>query len=357
MSQITNDNFISPFGIENSMGVHCYMNSVLQLFFAIKEFREFIIEYYQDFLIRIAQIYNTSSDQVKNNYIFEALYEILNQQFYNPGVPVNTDLLRNILESRIIASSTYFNINVQNDATEFLNLFIKELHHEFYCIKSMINFSSVSYDDVSKQESFISEIFKFNCKYLYHDMKTSMEYELKEDDYEIQPFQFSDYVIPIRIVNNYKDTGSSNPDLQQLINISLGSQIINTNYGDYYIKRKFEQLPKYILLFISRYDDQHNKLLRRINIPLTVNIHNYVYNVISIICHNGPSINSGHYINYSKRGKSWFLFNDRSYTQMNWEDIFDLVCESSINRREDDNTSNIILCELTEQFEEVTYYE
>lgn len=356
MSQITNDNFISPFGIENNMGVHCYMNSVLQLFFTIKEFREFIIVNYQDFLNRITQIHNKPSDQVKDNYIFEALHEILNQQFYNSGAPVNTNLLRNILESRFNASNANFPIDVQNDATEFLNLFFKELHREFYCINNMFDFSNVNYDSISNQESFISEIFKLNCKYFYHHMKTNVQYELNEDDYMVQPFHFSDYGIPIKIVNNYKDTGSSNPELQQLINLSLGSQIIDTNDGGYIVKRKFEQLPKYILLFISRYDDYYKKFLRRINIPLTVNIHNYVYNVISIVCHNGPSLNSGHYINYSKRGKSWFLFNDFRYTKMNWEDIFNLVCESSINGREDQNTSSIILCELTEQFEELIYY-
>lgn len=44
------------------------------------------------------------------------------------------------------------------------------------------------------------------------------------------------------------------------------------------------------------------------------------YELIAVAEHLGGSINSGHYIAYGKRDKSWFQFNDSSISRINEDD-------------------------------------
>lgn len=347
---VINENLISVFGIQNG-GSHCYMNSVLQLLFSVKEFREFIIMRYQFFLDQITRIHGQPSDNFKNNYIFEALHNILEQQF-GGGTVVDPTLLRNILQTRFAAK---FNINVQNDAYEFLNLFIKELHREFYCIENAVDLTSVTDDSVSNQLSFISYTFKLNYSYFYND--TQHAYEIQADNNLTQQFNMDQYVIVAKIFNNYKQTYSLQPELQQLINISLGSQIMDSpTNGQYVVKKRIRELPKYIIIYIPRYDDYLNKILTRINIPTTINIYDRAYNITSIVCHDGKHLDSGHYENFSKRGNKWYSLNDSAVKDMCWEEIFDKVCIPNTQISDTDYSSCLLLCEMTEQFEDLTYH-
>jgi len=45
------------------------------------------------------------------------------------------------------------------------------------------------------------------------------------------------------------------------------------------------------------------------------------YELKGILCHNGNTPSSGHYLFFGKREGSWFEFNDRSVDMIEWSEV------------------------------------
>ena len=204
-----------------------------------------------------------------------------------------------------------FNIDIQNDASEFLTLFLNILHSEFYRIEKAITLD-MGVSDISNEQSFISYIFKINYdfKIKHHGTSDTLQKGHKDYNYVKGEIVSNDYVINIKL-NDSDVQRLRNPTLQKLLNFSFGKETIGKKGYEYgTVIKKFYDFPTYIMLRIDSFEEGGVKSLTVIDIPKTINISGRSYNIISVVCHNGKSASSGHYITFAERDGYWYLFND-----------------------------------------------
>lgn len=354
MSYNENDLY-SAFGIENSPAYYCYMNSTLQMLFTVVEFRKFILNI-KYFLEQVKKVYGSTEERILNKYCFYQLYKILKD---TKGVK-NTNGLKAIIKERIDSSLRNFKIDEQNDAEEFLNLFLKILHSEFYRIENAISLEvPITDSEISTQRSFISHFFKLKYKYYmkYVDYADNgLIFPVNSDNSIFKELTHEEYLIDIKFL----DLKDPKRTLQYLLNTSLASEYKYDGINDvnYLLIKRFCDFPMYLILRIARFDTNgygSEKICTKISIPKTINIFNHSYNIISIICHHGQGIDSGHYTAFAERKNHWYHFNDTRVENTCFENIIDIVSPKTEKKEEDkNNTTYLILCKMTEEFQELT---
>ena len=249
-----------------------------------------------------------------------------------------------------------FNIDVQNDALEFLTFFLNILHSEFYRIEKAISLG-MKVSDISKEKSFISHFFKINYEFQIYNHGTSYTIYKDNTDYDLvkKEMVFNDYVVSIKL-NDPQIQELQNPTLQKLLNFSFGKeQITRKGFVVYIAEKNFYDFPTYIILCIHRFGNDGSKNLKVIDIPKTVNISDRSYNIISVVCHNGINASSGHYVTFAERDDCWYLFDDEKDPRPTCsEEVLRLVSGRKNNflrsKKRYDFNPYLILCKITEDF-------
>ena len=81
----------------------------------------------------------------------------------------------------------------------------------------------------------------------------------------------------------------------------------------------FYELPPFLIIHLSR-TQINSKNKKKVNFQETLKIQEVNYDLISVVNHIGEGINSGHYLNYSKRkNDEWYLLNDKSITKVDFK--------------------------------------
>lgn len=138
-----------------------------------------------------------------------------------------------------------------------------------------------------------------------------------------------DLSLEIQDLNNNNLT-NLNECLKKFTNIELLDELYYCNYCEKRTKvtknLKLNKLPKILSIQLKRF--KHfgisSKLDHHIDIPLILNINDYLsnnetiinYELFSIICHIG-NVNTGHYLAYVKNNNGlWFKFDDANVTRV-----------------------------------------
>ena len=325
------------FGINNPNHM-CYMISILQMLFSVKEFTEYILDN-NFFFDNLKEIYGKKGklEIITKDYYFFYLNEILMSK--NRVKNINNFMYFFETKNKI---GNMFTITRQNDAGEFLEYFLNDLHNEFYRIENYIH-SKVRVKDIEKQESFISYYFQINNSITIKppSQDQSTEYVMIPKDIERDTqYKPNDYLLNIPI---YKINKKIN--LQDLINIELAPEIIHETASiekNSIMKRKITSLPKYLIIRILRFKFKGADVDETIiKIPKSINIYDRYYDIISIVCYGGSG-SGGHYTTYSERNDEWYYFNDSSVTKTCLTDVFKDVSSSG--------KPYIILCRLVDLF-------
>jgi ubiquitin C-terminal hydrolase len=145
------------------------------------------------------------------------------------------------------------------------------------------------------------------------------------------------YILPKEIKNNILPTKTKNniliievnkeenekENLKELIDKYESKQKTNRNQNK---KLELTDLPKYLMIQLKlQFYNEDTKKLEKINkniqLPANdiVSIENKNYKVKSIVQHKGTTLDSGHYINYSRRENYIIKYDDKSVTVLNEE--------------------------------------
>lgn len=281
------------FGLLN-IGNTCYANAALQMLFSIPEIKDYIFndEKWEEQLkdVCIKKQCKTEEDVLD---IIKRYYTIILYKFLNHYDEVkNPYIIFKLLEYR--NKKIRFSIGQQNDSQEFLSVILNNLNDEFFKLKNNIDLED---DEIClKCHSIISDLlnvkYYINLKYLNYEK----EEEIKERNMflilhlkpEFKTVQDSiNYISQPEIIKGYYEKLENKTDIQKTVEISTGH---------------------YLLCHLARFKgtEKNDQPLEILN---NIKVNDKNYEIISIVSHSG-GVASGHYVNYSKRGEEWFLFND-----------------------------------------------
>jgi ubiquitin C-terminal hydrolase len=83
---------------------------------------------------------------------------------------------------------------------------------------------------------------------------------------------------------------------------------------------KINKFPKYMTFHLKRFINMNGKYVKNnknIEMPIDININGNQYELRSYVLHSG-SLNGGHYVNYTKFNNKYYLLNDNSVSESNF---------------------------------------
>ena len=295
------DEEIKLFGLYNPRN-NCYLNSSLQSFFHLDRFNSFIKQY--EF---------NNNCKLTNEYL-----NLLNQ--IELGIK---ELDPRGIKKILSEEEEKYKYNNQEDANEFISLFLNEMMKEVkgIGIENMEKIDSPK-DEMTKLifEKFERRFFGKNQSFL-----TDLFY----GRYKIDIYCPNNHLIKVNFQRyNMIDIPSNNinSSIEDLLKKYQEKKIINSQIycnecgliDKYYSKTTIYSLPYYIILFL---DDPIKKLENK---NLEVNKffegekkNNDIYELISVIGYSG-NFKSGHYIAKCKVSKDkWYEFSDSYFHPIN----------------------------------------
>ncbi len=94
----------------------------------------------------------------------------------------------------------------------------------------------------------------------------------------------------------------------------------------------FNLVPRILVIHLKRFDNFQRKIKKFVKYENEINLNkflfenkteNYNYRLVSVLVHDGYSINSGHYYSYIKNSNDmWFCMNDSYVSRVNEKEIF-----------------------------------
>ncbi len=302
----------------NNLGNTCYMNSILQcLNNTLPLLKYFISNKYKNEIN-----YNTDADEhelvIEYNKLTRGLW-------YKNNVITPRDFLSKIHELAQKKDRYEFTGYGQNDSQEFLQFLLETLHnslsrevnmtisgtaenemdkHAINANKDWIKYFDKEYSEIVKifYGQFFSKVTRNN------NNETSITYE---------PFNTLCLEIDNQFNNIYDclDKFTKNEDVNETI-----SKKVN-----------FWKLPKNLIIFFKRYDNQGLKLENLIDFPLlNLNMSKYVvgydrekykYDLYGVSNHVGNTM-GGHYFAFVKNNdNNWYKFNDNIVTTLHIDKV------------------------------------
>jgi len=272
-------------------GNNCYIIATLQLVYQIKDIRELVHK----------------EAKVNEKYPVTGFLHLLHYLFKRKGYNSGTINYYKKLMG--------FN-NGQNDAVDFLNIFLEGL--EIQTDKQKVKRPQSWSCDVKKK------IYKYGTSTeLFQDIKNHKYLVSNVTPYNVVELQFNksdDCKIITDILKN---------QTARLIYENLKNNITpNLQIVDYNDAKAYEIIDyypsKYLFVRIQSFNPNNTKKFHKIilcegNKKESHSIHfgKNFYKLIGVICHIGSTINSGHYISYVNVKGQWYKCNDSNINKHN----------------------------------------
>ena len=336
--KLKNKNNISPKGL-NNIGATCYMNATLQCLFYTSELTNYFLNQFK---------YNPydKSKLISNEYykVVKNLWEKNNiNKSYSP------DSFKIILSQE----NTLFAGVTANDSKDLINFLLEKLHNELNLVDKNTtkknNYVLTQEDQLYEDRIF--NVFLNEFKEKYNSIISNLFYGVLETKSQCQgcgkiKFNFQVYSFvefPLEQVNiycfnmgkrnNYMNN-NTNPDIDLYecfeynckIDLMTGDNQMFCNFCNCLCNAMYGtslySLPNYLIINLNRGKGAVYKC--NVNFPEQLNLFNFVnlknsdtvFELYGVICHIGPSSNSGHFIAYCKNkiDRKWYKYNDAMVT-------------------------------------------
>ena len=283
-----------PIGL-NNLGNTCYLNCCLQIFMSSK----------------------IMASEIENLKLLDYSKTIFLQKLLFLKTSGNTTDLYKLL----ITKYPDYNNNEQQDTNECFLRILDILENELRVTNKLIPLSpkldpSIKPDKLLKQFSLFS--WKMHnltlsnmCKIFYGQIRELITCRTcKQEKNNFIPFNSLSLVN----CNNISEGLKNFQQTEYIKDFECNTCMRKTEIRKCQIIWK---LPKVLILQFPT--KGLNNIKDKLNIEDYMKVKNY--NLISIGCHNGMSINSGHYYTFVKKGNKWYLANDSEIQSISMNNI------------------------------------
>ena len=352
IKEINEEEENKPKGLLN-LGLSCYMNSLLQCLFYIKEFRDYFIEYQNEFgdeqqtCKAFAEVMNGLKNDEKDYFApngFKKLMGNKNSLLLGRKDGDAKDLFFNLIDAFL---SELINENESNNKS---------------CVSEFnYNDKKKMFDETLKEIDQINIINKLFIGYYY------TQYYCKEKKINTFSFQTESFILfDLEKIQNHFNNKKLSIDLcfkYYFKKTSLSSFYCNkcekTHKGQSY--ENIYRPPKILVLILDR---GHGKTFKKeVEIKNILDLRNYIeeenyefsslYKLICISTHEGKSSSTGHYTaRCLTDNNKYYYFSDKYVEEINEEDLFEnepyllFYQQIDINDNKDKNNNSITINEL-----------
>lgn len=303
-------------------GLTCYLDAALQFINMIPEISNYILNGF--WIDALGKIYESKSDaeikEILNKSVIVAMYLLFkqiecieNRNSFGPEIIFNKIKIFNQDKKDKKSGRTYYFEGIQYDSLEFLTGLIYSLFNEIYNIEhnqDLFYFNSENRDKIK-----LEEIIKF---------KQTQQICSRDKETIYSTTYYFSAIYSLDITGDETNIG----DILQKNSIDdkkhepIDYYILRNGVSVDYIKKIIIEPSKYLILhlklfrqfYITKRDGSISKgyeavKLKKINLEEYLNINGKKYFLISVVKHIG-SLDSGHYINYSKKNGRWYYLDD-----------------------------------------------
>ena len=318
----------------NNIGATCYMNATLQSLSNVKELSNYFMNKFKPI---------DPKKRLSNEYyiVVKNLWDIKNNgKAFSPESFKNTLSQMNPLFAGIAA----------NDSKDLINFLLETFHSELNEPTGKMNNYIITPNDQLNEQRMLG-IFLNEMKSTYNSPISTLFYGVLETQskctncnrikYNFQIYSFIEF--PLEQVynyclrknpgNNYITQGIPTVDLYtcfeqyQLLSPMTGdNQIFCNECGrayDAFYGTLIYSLPHYLIINLNR--GKNAVFQCNVKFPELLKLHNFVkyqegktvFQLVSVICHYGPSSMGGHFIAYCRHHKDncWYNYNDSIVTK------------------------------------------
>jgi ubiquitin C-terminal hydrolase len=280
------------FGLTNNSNT-CYINSVLQLLIDIKPLRKYITKF-------------TNNIELDKSVLL-SFSKIIKYYDINKDDNIVVNPKSFLLE---VFKQFHFKESRQEDAHEFLYCFIDYLH-EALKVKNVKNVNKYN----KEWKKYCKNNYSIITKLFYGQLRSKIYCECGESSISYSPFCgmtiSSDYENIQKGIENYL-TGD-------IVETTCDKCKINSLKN---IQKNMEIIPKYLIVQVSRFNNNLTKSSNPIDYTSDININNQKFTLVGNIYHAGQ-INFGHYLCSVKDEDktTWNIFNDDSINKIESDKI------------------------------------
>ena len=315
----------------NNIGATCYMNATLQCLSNTRKLTEYFLNNYK-----------TDTNKTMSNEYYRVLKHLWDVNSTNKSYSPNSF-------KEVLSKENPLFAGIQaNDSKDLINFLIERLHLELNFINQNKNNNNDCIDQLDQtNELSMLKIFieEFNQK--FNSPVSNLFYGILETKSRCQgcniiKFNFQVYSFlefPLQQVNQYYfNTGrrplftpdGKNPDVDlyecfeyyRKIDLMNGENQMFCNICnklcDTFYSTTLYSGPNYLIINLNRGRGAVYEC--KVNFPEQLNIFNFVtykhgitaYELYAVICHLGPSSDSGHFVAYCRNriDNKWYLYND-----------------------------------------------
>ena len=315
----------------NNIGATCYMNATLQCLSNTGALTKYFLESFK--------LNKNGKEKVMANAYYEVIKNLWDRK--NNNIPYSPYSFKEVLSKE----NTLFEGIAAKDSKDLINFLLERFHQELNVMKNNINNNNIINDPTNENLVLKNFLTEFNEN--FNSPISNLFYGVQEQKsqctgcqnmkFTFQIYSFLEF--PLQKVNEYfanKGTRSlftndgKNPDVDlyecfeyhQKVEILNGENQMYCNICNRLNNANYQTLlyssPNYLILILNRGRGAVYEC--KVNFPEQLNLFNYVtfksgptaYGLYGVICHIGPSSNSGHFIAYCRNrlNNKWYKYND-----------------------------------------------
>ena len=316
----------------NNIGATCYMNASLQCLSNTKKLTEFFLNNYKE-------------KKKKNHIIAHEYYELINNLWDEKNN--NKSYSPNSFKEVLSKENPLFAGIQANDSKDLINFLIERLHQELNIAKENIeNINQINQINQMNENEML-KLFTNEFTSQYNSIISKLFYGMLETKsqckgcnvikFNFQLYSFLEF--PLQQVNQYYFNNGrrplftpdgKNPDVDlyecfeyyRKIDLMNGENQMFCNICnklcDTFYSTTLYSGPNYLIINLNRGRGAVYEC--KVNFPEQLNIFNFVtykhgitaYELYAVICHLGPSSDSGHFVAYCRNriDNKWYLYND-----------------------------------------------